>query len=201
MIEFFQSIGSWLVYHKDTILLTVMSTEFAGLVAAICGIFKSRKVTSSNTLANKALSENITELSDANTEVVNATTEAVKTIKSMTTEVTALKEELSILKKELDVTKEQNSIITSKLDAILEVQSIVYSTIKDSQTRTTVANILTNAKHTVLNQTVKIKEEVQSLKDKLNEKVKEIQDFATQASDHVDAIISPIADKTSVSRC
>ena len=201
MIEFFQSIGSWLVYHKDTVLLTVMSTEFAGLVAAIYGIFKSRKVTSNNTLANKALSENIAKLSNTNAEVVNATTESVKTMESMITEVTALKEELSILKKELDITKEQNSIITSKLDAILEVQSIVYSTIKDSQTRTTVSNILTNAKHTVLNQTVKIKEEVQSLKDKLSEKVKEIQDFATQASDHVDAIISPIVDKTSVSRC
>ena len=53
----------------------------------------------------------------------------------------------------------------TKVNAILDVQSLVYQTIKDENTRVAVNNILTNAKYAVTEQRAQLIKELNSLKE------------------------------------
>ena len=53
----------------------------------------------------------------------------------------------------------------TKVNAILDVQSLVYQTIKDENTRVAVNNMLTNAKYAVTEQLAQFIKELNSLKE------------------------------------
>ena len=63
----------------------------------------------------------------------------------------------------------QNSmdILLTKVDAMIEVQSVVYTTIKDDKTRATVNNLLTNAKYAVTEQRKKLIDELEALRQQI----------------------------------
>lgn len=191
MIEYLQSIGQWFLYHKDTILLSVISGEFLAFATSILCLFKKKSTNKSNETKVNTNEENDNE--KLSKTILNATSSASEHVVE---EIKTLEKDVASFDKKIAMLKELETNITSKINAMLEVQSIVYSTIKDAKTRTTVSNILSNAKHTEINQQAKIIEEVKTLKDKLTEKVNEIQDFANETSNQVEAIISPSTDSS-----
>ena len=56
-------------------------------------------------------------------------------------------------------------VLITKVNAMLDVQSLVYQTIKDEATRTAVNNILTNAKYAVTAQRAELIKELNALKE------------------------------------
>ena len=55
MIEFFKSIGAWVVEHKDAIVAVLMSSQFAAFVTMLLNLIKSKKGTTENTEVSKKL--------------------------------------------------------------------------------------------------------------------------------------------------
>ena len=88
-------------------------------------------------------------------------------------------------------TKIENTLAsqTLKVDAMIEVQSIVYSTIKDEKVRNTVANVLTAAKYADTATRLELKREIEALKNEVKEKSHQLSECVKNASDRVEAIV------------
>lgn len=189
ILEFFSNIWNGIVQNKDVIFTIIGGAEVGTLVGMIASFFRSRKDVKDNTGATTQLNEALVQFTDVGEQLDNCTDAAATAL----SEVRTLSDEVSAL-------KEQNSILLSKLDAILNVQSIVYSTsIKDVSTRTTVTNILSNAKHIETSQMLKLKEKLESLQEKVVEKAKAVEEEVTQAIKDADTVIKVTAD--SLMRC
>lgn len=189
ILEFFSNVWNGIVQNKDVIFTIISGAEFGTLVGMIVSFIRNRKGVKDNTGATTKLNDALLAFTDIKDQL-NDCTDVNKTVLS---EVRTLSNEVSAL-------KEQNSIVLSKLDAILEVQSIVYSiSIKDVSTRTTVTNILSNAKHVETSQMLKLKEKLESLQEKVVEKAKAVEEEITQAVKDADNVIKVTTD--SLMRC
>lgn len=158
MVEFFRNIGTWLVEHKDGIVVFFTSSNFIAFISTIILIVKQIAATKAS----------ITEVSTANETLTktNALAENVKdvsdTAKSTETEVQNLKDNVTEMETKLN---KALSFLEQKLDAIIDVQSIVYSTIRDESVRQNVANILTSAKFFGDSTKAEMQQEIARLKE------------------------------------
>jgi gas vesicle protein len=80
--------------------------------------------------------------------------------------------------------KQLDDELLIKMNAMLEVQNIVYSTIKDDNIRNSVNSILIAAKHSDAKSKAKLQEELDALREELKEKNAEL-----------DAAVSKMVDK------
>ena len=140
MIEFFTNIGNWIVCNIDKITAFFSSATVIGLVTAGCALWKLIVSVRANTKKVENVTDALTNDKQL-TDDVNAirqgskdTDNAVKTCLSKVSDIDAKFKEFELL-------------MNSKIDAMLEVQNIVYSTIKDDSIRNTVNSIIVNAKH------------------------------------------------------
>ena len=88
--------------------------------------------------------------------------------------------------------------LTKKLNAVLDVQSIVYATIRDDNTRNAINSILANAK---FNETAdetrqKLMQEVEDLKAKLAEEMEKVKTMTEEASTKLEEIVEPKTEQT-----
>ena len=72
---------------------------------------------------------------------------------------------------------------------MLEVQSIVYSTIKDEKVRSTVNNLLVNAKYAETATRAELQKQVEELKAKVAEQVDQLNKTVETVSDSVVKIV------------
>lgn len=158
MVEFFRNIGTWLIEHKDGIVVFFTSSNFIAFISTIILIVKQIAATKAS----------ITEVSTANETLTktNVLAENVKdvsdTAKSTEVEVQNLKDNVTEMETKLNKTL---SFLEQKLDAIIDVQSIVYSTIRDETVRQNVANILTSAKFFGDSTKAEMQQEIARLKE------------------------------------
>ena len=158
MVEFFRNIGTWLVEHKDGIVVFFTSSNFIAFISTIVLIVKQIAATKAS----------ITEVSTANQTLTktNVLAENVKdvsdTAKLTETEVQNLKDNVVEMENKLN---KALSFLEQKLDAIIDVQSIVYSTIRDETVRQNVANILTSAKFFGDSTKAEMQQEITRLKE------------------------------------
>ena len=154
MIEWLQSVGNWFVANKDPLIagLTTLATSGAGV--NLWQFFKNRKIVTENT----SNAEQLTKALKQN-ELLKPAVELVEEKLNILNE-----KQLSFGGKVLDVLNGVDTLMT-KVNAILDVQSLVYQTIKDENTRVAVNNILTNAKYAVTEQRAQLIKELNSLKE------------------------------------
>lgn len=158
MVEFFRNIGTWLIEHKDGIVVFFTSSNFIAFISTIVLIVKQIAATKAS----------ITEVSTANQTLTktNVLAENVKdvldTVKLTETEVQNLKDNVAEMENKLN---KALSFLEQKLDAIIDVQSIVYSTIRDETVRQNVANILTSAKFFGDSTKAEMQQEIARLKE------------------------------------
>lgn len=190
MMEFIYNIGVGIVQNKDNILMLLTSTQFAGFVAALIGLYKMLRRTADNTkstdVLNKTIVDNQSTKEDAKSAKEN--TEQIMELMSLFTE--KINEMESRLENKMSV---QND----KTNAMLEVQSIVYSTIKDERVRNTVNNLLVNAKYSETATRAELVRQVEELKNQVGEKTKQLSEFVNSASDKVEAIVSGVSSAVS----
>ena len=154
MIEWFQSIGNWVVTNKDAIVTTLSAIATSGVGVNLWQFFKNRKIVTENT---KNASELVAALKE--NELLKPAVAKVEEVLS-----TVKEKQVALEKKVIDSINGIDTLVT-KVNAILDVQSLVYQTIKDESTRIAVNNILTNAKYAVTEQRAQLIKELNALKE------------------------------------
>lgn len=151
-----ENIGKWFVENKETILAVLTAIQSSGLIGFIAWAVKSTKQVKLNTKTTETLNKSITCVDSLNGEV----TEMKDVNKTLIEKCDYLENQMNDLENSMD-------ILITKIDAIIEVQSVVYTTIKDDKTRATVNNLLTNAKYAVTEQRKKLIEELEELRQQI----------------------------------
>ena len=151
-----ENIGKWFVENKETILAVLTAIQSSGLIGFIAWAVKSTKQVKLNTKTTETLNKSITCVDGLNGEVA----EMKGVNKTLIEKCEYLENQMNDLENSMD-------ILITKIDAIIEVQSVVYTTIKDDKTRATVNNLLTNAKYAVTEQRKKLIDELEELRQQI----------------------------------
>lgn len=151
-----ENIGKWFVENKETILAVLTAIQSSGLIGFIAWAVKSTKQVKLNTKTTETLNKSITCVDGLNVEV----TEMKDVNKTLIEKCEYLENQMNDLQNSMD-------ILLTKVDAMIEVQSVVYTTIKDDKTRATVNNLLTNAKYAVTEQRKKLIDELEALRQQI----------------------------------
>ena len=151
-----ENIGKWFVENKETILAVLTAIQSSGLIGFIAWAVKSTKQVKLNTKTTETLNKSITCVDGLNGEVA----EMKDVNKTLIEKCEYLENQMNDLQNSMD-------ILLTKVDAIIEVQSVVYTTIKDDKTRATVNNLLTNAKYAVTEQRKKLIDELEALRQQI----------------------------------
>lgn len=151
-----ENIGKWFVENKETILAVLTAIQSSGLIGFIAWAVKSTKQVKLNTKTTETLNKSITCVDGLNGEVA----EMKDVNKTLIEKCDYLENQMNDLQNSMD-------ILLTKVDAMIEVQSVVYTTIKDDKTRATVNNLLTNAKYAVTEQRKKLIDELEALRQQI----------------------------------
>ena len=151
-----ENIGKWFVENKETILAVLTAIQSSGLIGFIAWAVKSTKQVKLNTKTTETLNKSITCVDSLNGEVAE-----MKDVNKV------LIEKCDYLENQMNDLENSMDILITKVDAMIEVQSVVYTTIKDDKTRATVNNLLTNAKYAVTEQRKKLIEELEELRQQI----------------------------------
>ena len=151
-----ENIGKWFVENKETILAVLTAIQSSGLVGFIAWAVKSTKQVKLNTKTTETLNNSIACVDGLNGEVAE-----MKDVNKV------LIEKCEYLENQMNDLENSMDILLTKVDAMIEVQSVVYTTIKDDKTRATVNNLLTNAKYAVTEQRKKLIDELEALRQQI----------------------------------
>lgn len=182
-IEFLSNCWQAVMNNKDQILVFFTSGQFIALLSNLFLLRRSRKATKENTLSIGTLKNAV----DSNNLLVDNVHSNLETCKRM--EELAGKLEAGVR----DLDSRVNSVLnvqTEKINAIIEVQSIVYSSIKDEKIRNTVNNLLLNAKYSETVTRNELKKQVEELRKEVAEKTSQLNSFVEKTTDTVKSIIS-----------
>ena len=161
MIEYIKAFGlsiwEWILINRDSISTFVLSGQFASLVGALILLIRQIRQVKSNTNSTNMLNQTLTNTNTMSTSV----RELDDNFKLLKAENDALRTELSETEDRLQAA---NNEILNKLNAIIEVQSIVYSTIRDDSVRQTVNTILNNARYSEKNFKQELETQIETLK-------------------------------------
>ena len=155
-MNWLENIGKWFIDNQETILAVLTAIQSSGLIGFIAWAVKSTKQVKLNTKTTEVLNNSITCVDSLNGEVVG--------LKDVNKE---LIEKCEYLENQMNDLQNSMDILLTKVDAMIEVQSVVYTTIKDDKTRATVNNLLTNAKYAVTEQRKKLIEELEALRQQI----------------------------------
>lgn len=176
-MEFFQNIWNWLTEHGKEILTFLTSAEVTGIILMVINLFRSHKAIKLNTSSSNSLK---VALDDNNL---------------MRKDVNEVKEKQLLLEAKVDklIELEQDNqfntmLVMKKVNTMLDVQSVVYSTIKDDTIRESVNNLLLNAKYNDSEVKSNIQNQLNDLKTKIknmSEGIEEIKDSANKVEEQV----------------
>lgn len=164
MVEFIKNIWGWLVLHTDEIVLFFTSGNVAAFITAITMFVKQFKF---NKQTNE-VSNNLTESLKNVSSLANDVSTINETNSVLSTDIVVIKEEVDTLKTDTEHTL---ALLTDKINAMLDVQSLVYSTIRDESIRTNVQNIINDAKYSETFTKEALEMEINVLKENLTEKI------------------------------
>ena len=155
-MNWLENIGKWFIDNQETILAVLTAIQSSGLIGFIAWAVKSTKQVKLNTKTTEVLNNSISCVDGLNGEVIG--------LKDVNKE---LIEKCEYLENQMNDLQNSMDILLTKVDAIIEVQSVVYTTIKDDKTRATVNNLLTNAKYAFTEQRKKLIEELEALREQI----------------------------------
>ena len=202
MMEFLTSCYQWVAENYEKIMMVLQSTQFASLVAGAVFLWKTIVSTKQNTASSKKLDETVSKNNQMSENVVHIKqeNETLKTqnemLKSMVQNFETKFDEF--VGKMNDKLESEQATLTKKLNAVIDVQSIVYSTIRDDNTRNAINSILVNAKfdETADETRQKLMQEVADLKTKLAEEMEKVKTMTEEASTKLEEIVEPKVEQT-----
>lgn len=190
MMEFINSCKQWFIENEVAMSSILTPATFVSVIVSIGTIIKLIFSNKKNLLASGELKESLLSnkaLSDGVTSLKDTLNEYKSELDKVHNENSKLKEQIDVMKNE---TLDMCNVIDTKLRAMLDVQSIVYSTIKDDNIRNTVSGLLVNARYAESISRAKLKREAEELKSKVADKMTEIQDLVDKNADVVEGIVN-----------
>ena len=187
MIEFFNNIGNWFMTNKDAILLYISSGQFLVIVGMIAEMVKVIKSVKNNTKSTGDLNNSVKE----NRKLLNRTESVEKNTDEIAKIQAEIKDQYS---KSWEKIQETLELQTNKINTVIEVQSIVYSTIKDEKVRNTVNNLLTTAKYAETATRAELQRQVEELKETVADKVQQINELVNEKVEKVVSTVNPDVD-------
>ena len=191
MVEFFQNIWNWFVLNKEEIALFFTSGNFVAFITTIVVLIKQLKANKVNNTTNDGLKASLDDAISIASDVVSIRDNSAAT----NDQLLSVQTDLDVFKKE---TCDELGVLVQKINAILEVQSLVYSTIKDETIRKNVNGILMDAKYAETATRASLEAEVESLREKVNEKIEVIKDVVEDTAVKVKKVTN--SNKSSVPR-
>lgn len=167
MVEFFRSLFQWFVYNKDEILLFLSSTNVVGFVSNIVLAYKQIRATAVSNATVSSLADPLESVNSLSKDVESSLETSQRALAQSQTIM------LEITQFKSDVT-ETLDILQQKIDAILDVQSIVYSSLRDEVARKNVSNILVTAKLIDKAKIVELEQQLENLKNTVDSKVEDV---------------------------
>lgn len=191
MVEFFENIFNWFVTNKDEVVLFFTSSSFAAFISNIVLMVKQIKATKNSNKTVNGLSDALNSANELALNVANVSDFSSKSV-SNTEE---LKVKVNDLEKKF---VDSLDILQQKLDAMIEVQRIVYSNLKDDSVRKNVSNILTTAKLAETAARAQLEKEIEELRKSVANKANDLTTAVENAASKVKKVVS--VKKSNVSR-
>ena len=187
MWEFILSLGQWVSENWKTIFATLTSGSFITGVCAIWSLRKQNNSVKANTDSTNELNESL----KSNENVKKSIDDNTIAIKGLENEVKEYTSDLQSLRDDYALVKAEFEKVSSKLSSVLEVMSIVYSTLKDETIRTAVNNIIINAKYSETATRVELEKQVEELKLKVEEDTELLKAKVNEKVEQVKTIVNP----------
>ena len=181
--QFGMSIWQWFIDNKDAITAFFISGQALSFVAALVMLVKNLKGTNANTASTKKLNKALEDTNEVHDSVVSLD----ENFKLLKEENDGLREELKETETRVTISNEE---LKEKLNAIIEVQAIVYSTIRDDSVRQTVNKVLNNARYCEKNFKESLETQIEELKQSYSN---ELQAIDEKMGKSVDAIKSELS--------
>lgn len=193
MVEFFKNLFTWFVEHKDEIVVFFTSTNFAAVVSSVILLIKQIKATRTT---NKSV-ENSSSILDKAVELAQSVTSVSDKTASTESNTEEIKTKIDSVNKQF---VNELEILQQKLNAMLEVQTIVYNSMKDETARKNVFNLLTQAKLVETSKYSELEQQVESLKKKVEEKVNDVQSVVEETVTTVQNVVGTKKKKSDAAR-
>lgn len=175
MVNFFQNLFRWFVDNKDEIVLFFTSANFVTFVSTIILLIKQLKATKKNKEASDNLRTSIDGIKNIDSKMNLLESKLDEGIQKFDRGYSTLKQ-IEARSSEIE------DSCLQKIDAILDVQSIVYSTLKDDDMRKNVLNILSTAKLRDVSAMADLQKQIEELKQ--------------VAANKVDGVVKLVEDET-----
>lgn len=183
MTAFFQNIYAWLAANGNKIVAVLTSANFVAMATLVVNTIRTIKTNKGVAVTSTDLKNELAESSKSRV-VIDAIKDVSEKIKDVTDATKqSIDETKALLDKEL-------LTVTAKINAMLEVQSLVYSTVRDDSLRQTVSNLLNTARYSDENTKEQLQEQIDSLKKALNDKMAEVNQTMTDAIDKVQTVVT-----------
>lgn len=193
MTAFFQNIYAWLAANGNKIVAVLTSANFVAMATLVVNTIRGIKSTKGVTIASADLKNELAESSKSRV-VIDAIKDVSEKIKDVAEASKAsIDETKALLDKEL-------LMVTTKINAMLEVQSLVYSTIRDDSLRQTVSNLLNTARYSDENTKEQLQAQIDSLKKALNDKMEEVNQTMSDAIDKVQTVVTTPTEQNTPTR-
>ena len=193
MVEFFKNLFTWFVEHKDEIVVFFTSTNFAAVISSVILLIKQIKATRNT---NKSV-ENSSSILDKAVELAQHVTSVSDKASSTENNTEEIKTKIDSVNKQF---VNELEILQQKLNAMLEVQTIVYNSMKDETARKNVFNLLTQAKLVETSKYSELEQQVESLKKKVEEKVNDVQSVVEETVTTVQNVVGTKKKKSDAAR-
>ena len=193
MVEFFKNLFTWFVEHKDEIVVFFTSTNFAAVISSVILLIKQIKATRNT---NKSV-ENSSSILDKAVELAQHVTSVSDKASSTENNTEEIKVKIDSVNKQF---VNELEILQQKLNAMLEVQTIVYKSMKDETARKNVFNLLTQAKLVETSKYAELEQQVESLKKKVDEKVNDVQSVVEETVTTVQNVVGTKKKKSGAAR-
>ena len=193
MVEFFKNLFTWFVEHKDEIVVFFTSTNFAAVISSVILLIKQIKATRNT---NKSV-ENSSSILDKAVELAQSVTSVSDKTASTESNTEEIKTKIDSVNKQF---VNELEILQQKLNAMLEVQTIVYNSMKDETARKNVFNLLTQAKLVETSKYAELEQQVESLKKKVDEKVNDVQSVVEETVTTVQNVVGTKKKKSDAAR-
>ena len=192
----FENVKTFFVEQADVILAWLTPANIIAMITAIIMTIRNHRATKKNTTVGDGLVssmvkvDNLQDTVKANTDVVACQVESVKELDYKYSQISG---------KIADV--EQNfadkfDIIDQKIEAMLNVQAMVYGTIQNNDLRVNVQNTIANAKLIADGTRTELKKQISNLKDEM----KSLVDAATEKVSAVAESLEDTVDNAKVKK-
>lgn len=183
MMEWFRNIGTWFYENKDAVLLWFTSGQFFSILVTVFMLVRNVKATKSNTASSDTLQASLVK--------TEQTAKDAGDCKSNTDSLMVKSAELSCKIDEVE-SKMSNDLacVATKLNAMLEVMGVVYSTIKDERVRNTVSSLLINAKYNENSTRAELQKQVEELKETIRVQLEQLNKDVEERVETVSAVVN-----------